>query len=51
MQNGGHIKVTFVLEFGVNNVGDKVYENLCHRHLPPTGYEIGICRNKFRLAP
>lgn len=46
----GCIKLTFVVESGVNNVGDKVYENLRQRHLSPTGYEIGICRSEFRLG-
>lgn len=43
------VKITsFVVESGVNNVGDKVYEKQRQRHLSPTGYEIGICRSEFR---
>lgn len=43
------VKITSsVVESGVNNVGDKVYEKQRCRHLSPTGYEIAICRSEFR---
>lgn len=48
-QYRGRIKVTFVVKSGVDNVGDKVYENLRQRHLSPTGHEIGICRSEFPI--